>query len=100
MFFLRKSKTDTEPLPMTMSGVRMGERLLQIGVDDPKLRRRDGAKVGLSGSASVAVSDEAAAARARGGAARRGRARSTSTSRRSTRCRSTTTRSTSSSCTA
>ena len=69
MFLLRKTKTDTEPLPIKMSGIRMGERLLQIGVDDPKLLAAMALKIGLSGSASVAVSDEAAATRARGGAA-------------------------------
>ncbi len=31
--FLRKTRI--EPLPVTMSAVRMGERVLQIGVDDP-----------------------------------------------------------------
>src|SRR5688500_15752182 len=69
MFFLRKVKEDTEPLPIKMSGIRMGERLLQIGVDDPKLLAAMALKIGMSGSASVAVSDEAAATRARGGAA-------------------------------
>ena len=33
MFFLRKSTQ--EALPVAMSGVRMGERALQIGIDDP-----------------------------------------------------------------
>ena len=68
MFFLRKSK-DAERLPIRMSGLRMGERLLQIGVDDPALLGEMAGKTGLSGSASVAVADEAAAARARTGAA-------------------------------
>jgi SAM-dependent methyltransferase len=68
MFFLRKA-TDTERLPIRMSGLRMGERLLQIGVDDPMLVGEMAGKTGLSGSASVAVTDEAAAARARDGAA-------------------------------
>ena len=36
MFFLRKTKS-TEPLPIVMCGVRMGERVLQIGIDDPSL---------------------------------------------------------------
>jgi SAM-dependent methyltransferase len=71
MFFLRKAK-DTERLPIRMSGLRMGERLLQIGVDDPTLLGAMALKVGLSGSASVAVTDEAAAAHARDGAARAG----------------------------
>ena len=67
MFFLRKAK-DTERLPIRMSGLRMGERLLQIGVDDPALLGEMAGKTGLSGSASAAVPDEAAAARARSGA--------------------------------
>jgi SAM-dependent methyltransferase len=72
MFFLRKAKLDTEPLSIKMSGIRMGERLLQIGVDDPKLLAAMALKIGLSGSTSVVVRDEAAAARARGGAAAAG----------------------------
>jgi SAM-dependent methyltransferase len=68
MFFLRKAK-DQERLPIRMSGLRMGERLLQIGVDDPTLVGEMAGKTGLSGSASVAVTDEAAAARVRAGAA-------------------------------
>jgi SAM-dependent methyltransferase len=52
-----------------MSGIRMGERLLQIGIDDPKLLAAMALKIGLSGSTSVVVSDEAAATRARSGAA-------------------------------
>ena len=39
MFFLRKSTL--ERLPVVMSGVRMGERALQIGVDDSDARRRN-----------------------------------------------------------
>ncbi len=61
--FLRKTKA-REPLPVTMSGVRMGERLLQVGVDDPTLAAALAAKVGLSGSAAIAVADDIAAARA------------------------------------
>lgn len=72
MYFLRKAKLDTEPLPIKMSGVRMGERLLQIGADDPKLIASMALKTGLSGSSSVAVTDDASAARARAGAAAAG----------------------------
>jgi SAM-dependent methyltransferase len=70
MFFLRKSTL--ERLPVAMSGVRMGERALQIGVDDSSLVGAIAAKVGLSGHAAVAVPDERQAARARAGAARAG----------------------------
>ena len=68
--FLRKPKL--EPLPVTMSGVRMGERVLQVGVDDPAHAGALAAKVGLSGSAAMAVGDEGSAASARAGAATAG----------------------------
>lgn len=67
MFFLRKSTL--ERLPVVMSGVRMGERVLQIGVDDPALVGAIAAKVGLSGHAAVVVTDEGYAAKARAAAA-------------------------------
>ncbi|MBM3817746.1 MAG: methyltransferase domain-containing protein [Acidimicrobiia bacterium] len=70
MFFLRKSSL--ELLPVAMSGVRMGERALQIAIDDPALAGAIAAKVGLSGTAAMAVADDASAARAREGAARAG----------------------------
>jgi len=69
--FLRKTKA-REALPITMTGVRMGERLLQIGVDDPSVAGAIAAKVGLSGTAAVAVSDEAGAALATAAAAQAG----------------------------
>jgi len=65
--FLRKARI--EPLPVTMSAVRMGERVLQIGVDDPAVATAIAAKVGLSGNATIAVTDQRDAARARGAAA-------------------------------
>jgi SAM-dependent methyltransferase len=68
--FLRKSRI--EPLPVTMSAVRMGERVLQIGVDDSAIASAIAAKVGLSGNAAIAVTDERDAARAHGAAARAG----------------------------
>ena len=71
MFFLRKT-TQQEQLPIAMSGVRMGERALQIGIDDPSLVGAIAAKVGLSGHAAVAVGDEAAAASARNAAEKAG----------------------------
>ena len=72
MFFLRKAKLDTEPLPIKMSGIRMGERLLQIGIDEPKLLAAMATKIGLSGSTSVVVQDDTSAARARDAAANAG----------------------------
>jgi SAM-dependent methyltransferase len=70
MFFLRKSSL--ELLPVAMSGVRMGERALQIAVADPALAGAIAAKVGLSGTAAIAVADEHSAAKAREGAAKAG----------------------------
>lgn len=68
--FFRKSRL--EALPVTMAGVRMGERLLQIGVDDPGLVGALAAKVGLSGAAAHAVGTEKEAARVRTAAAAAG----------------------------
>jgi SAM-dependent methyltransferase len=51
--FLRKTRV--EALPVTMSAVRMGERVLQIGIDDPAIASAIAAKVGLSGHAALAV---------------------------------------------
>ena len=70
MFFLRKS--NLERLPVAMSGVRMGERALQIGIDDPSLAGAIAAKVGLSGHAAIAVNDDRSAAKARAAAATAG----------------------------
>ena len=66
MFFLRKSTL--ERLPVVMSGVRMGERALQIGVDESSLVGAIAAKVGLSGHAAIAVADEGSATKARAAA--------------------------------
>lgn len=70
MFFLRKS--NLERLPVAMSGVRMGERALQIGISDPSLVGAIAAKVGLSGHAAIAVSSEQKAGRARAAGATAG----------------------------
>jgi ubiquinone/menaquinone biosynthesis C-methylase UbiE len=50
-----------------MSGVRMGERALQIGVDDARIAGALAAKTGITGLTSIVVSDDVAAARARAG---------------------------------
>lgn len=70
MFWLRKSRL--EPLPVVMCGVRMGERALQIGVDDAPLVGAIAAKVGLSGHAAIAVTDERDARKAHAAAAAAG----------------------------
>ena len=85
MFFLRKS--NLARLPVVMSGVKMGERALQIGIDDPSLAGAIAAKVGLSGHAAIAVSNDRAAAKARAAAATAG-VLLMFRSHRSTRCRS------------
>jgi hypothetical protein len=54
-----------DPLHVTMTGVRMGERFLQIGCDDRALLGGLASKVGLSGTSVVAAFDEPTAARAR-----------------------------------
>jgi len=53
-----------DPLQVSMTGVRMGERFLQIGCHDRALLSGLAAKVGLSGAAAVAVTDPASAKRA------------------------------------
>lgn len=63
--FLRQSTVGREPLAIAMSGVRLGERLLQIGIDTPLVTSLLAAKPGLSGESSLVVVDEATAARAR-----------------------------------
>jgi SAM-dependent methyltransferase len=65
--FLRKTRL--EALPVTMSAVRMGERVLQVGVDDPATVSAIAAKLGLSGHAAISVADEREAARANSAAA-------------------------------
>jgi len=66
--FLRRSKNTRDPLPVAMSGVRLGERVLQIGVDDPKVVGLIAAKAGISGTAACVVPDAAAARRVQAGA--------------------------------
>ncbi len=70
--FFSFRKSSLERLPVAMSGVRMGERALQIAIDDPALAGAIAAKVGLSGHAAIAVADEGGAARARESAAKAG----------------------------
>ncbi len=70
--FLRRVTVGTEPLAIVMSGARIGERLLQIGLDDPAVAGGLAAKVGLSGSAAMVVSNEADAEKAQAAAAKAG----------------------------
>ena len=68
MFLLRmllRSRAATmDPLQVSMTGVRMGERFLQIGCHDRALLSGLAAKVGLSGTAAVAAFDREEAKRA------------------------------------
>jgi SAM-dependent methyltransferase len=63
--FLRESTVGREPLAVSMSGVRAGERVLQIGGSDPAIVRAIGEKVGLTGLSTIVVGNETAATRLR-----------------------------------
>ena len=58
-----KKFKDESDLRVSMTGLRLGNRVLQIGNHDPRLIALLAAKVGLSGQASALVTDEAAAAK-------------------------------------
>jgi len=62
--FRRGGGRAMDPLHVSMTGVRMGERFIQIGCDDRALLSGLAAKVGLSGTAAVATLDAASAKRA------------------------------------
>jgi ubiquinone/menaquinone biosynthesis C-methylase UbiE len=66
--FLRRSTHTRDPLTVAMSGVRLGERVLQVGIDDARLAGLIAAKTGLSGSAACVVADAQQAAKAKAGA--------------------------------
>jgi hypothetical protein len=61
MLMRRGGGGSMDPLHVSMTGVRMGERFLQIGCSDKALLAGLAAKVGLSGSAAVVVSDSSQA---------------------------------------
>jgi SAM-dependent methyltransferase len=63
--FLRQTSIGREPLAVAMSGVRMGERVLQIGMDDPAVVGAIGAKPGLSGESALVVGNDDLAVKAR-----------------------------------
>jgi SAM-dependent methyltransferase len=60
----RKTTIGKEPLAVAMSGVRTGERVLQIDLDDPAVAAGIAAKTGISGEAVLVVPDNDAAVRA------------------------------------
>src|SRR5437879_5402435 len=65
MFFKRQNPY---ALVVAMTGVKMGDRLLQVGCGSGSRLGAIAAKVGLSGRAVAIVPDEDSAARARAGA--------------------------------
>lgn len=58
MLMRRSRGPAMDPLQVSMTGVRMGERFLQVGCSDKGLLSGLAAKVGLSGAAAVAVSND------------------------------------------
>ena len=71
MAWFRKG-TPTEPLALSMTGVKLGDRLLVIGANDPQLIAALAIKSGLTGRASVVDADSARASRAAGASGREG----------------------------
>src|SRR5262245_11739950 len=65
-------RSDPFTLVVSMTGVKMGDRLLQIGCAHGGRLASIAAKVGLSGQAVAVVPDDASEARARKGAAHAG----------------------------
>lgn len=65
MFFKFRRMRAMDPLQVAMTGVRMGERYLQIICSDATLTGGLALKTGLSGQAALAALDETDAARAR-----------------------------------
>jgi SAM-dependent methyltransferase len=64
-WFLRETTVGREPLAVSMASVRPGERVLQIGVNDPAIVHGIASKAGLTGLATVVVPTESAAERVR-----------------------------------
>ncbi len=71
MFKFRRMRS-MDPLQVAMTGVRMGERYLQVFCSDVTLTRGLASKTGLSGVAALAAKDLAQAARARSAATKAG----------------------------
>jgi ubiquinone/menaquinone biosynthesis C-methylase UbiE len=68
MFFKFRRMRAMDPLQVAMTGVRMGEKYLQIFCSDAMLTRGLATKTGLSGMAALAAPDEKQAARGRAAA--------------------------------
>lgn len=69
---LSRRRTDPFQLIVGMAGVKLGDRIVQIGCAHGGRLGAVAAKVGLSGHAAAIVPDEASAARARKGAEQQG----------------------------
>jgi SAM-dependent methyltransferase len=67
-----RGKSDPHALIVAMTGIRMGERLLQIGSADRAMLGALASKVGLSGRAAAVVFDDESRARAEASATRAG----------------------------
>jgi ubiquinone/menaquinone biosynthesis C-methylase UbiE len=65
-WFLRETTIGREPLAVSMASVRAGERVLQVGVNEPAIVHAIANKVGLTGLASIVVPNDALADRVRG----------------------------------
>lgn len=64
MLKLRKSTTPSEPLVTVMAAVRMGDRLLVIGADAPKILAQLALKPGITGRTCLVDDDESRVQRA------------------------------------
>src|SRR3990167_5520423 len=63
--FLRQTTIGRVPLAVSMCGLRLGERVLQIGLNEPAIMAFVAAATGLTGQAELVVLDEKDAKRAR-----------------------------------
>jgi Methyltransferase domain len=72
MLFKFRRMRAMDPLQVAMTGVRMGEKYLQIYCSDTTLTRGLAAKTGLSGVAALAAPDATHGARAQAAAAKEG----------------------------
>jgi len=65
-WFLRETTVGREPLVVSMTSVRPGERVLQIGADNPAIVHAIANKAGLTGLATVVAPNDTLADRVRG----------------------------------
>jgi ubiquinone/menaquinone biosynthesis C-methylase UbiE len=72
MLFRFRKMRPMDPLQVAMTGVRMGERYLQVFCSDAALTRGLATKTGLSGVAALAAADQAQAKQARKAAEKAG----------------------------